>query len=55
MHDVVQDPNGGKIVKAINSLGKALGMKVIAEGVETESELVFLRREDCDGVQGFYF
>ena len=55
VRDIVQGPNGGKIVTAINSLGKALGMEVIAEGIETESELSFLMREKCDGVQGFYF
>lgn len=55
VRDIVQGSNGGKIVTAINSLGKALGMEVIAEGIETESELSFLMREKCDGVQGFYF
>ena len=55
VRDLVQDPNGGKNVKAINSLGQALGMEVIVKGVETESELSFLMREYCDGVQGFYF
>ena len=47
--------NGGKaIVQAIVSLGKALGMRVTAEGVETAAQLKFLRQEACEEVQGFY-
>lgn len=46
--DMVQDSNGGKTVKAINSLGQALGREDIVEGVETESESFFLMRENCD-------
>ncbi len=55
VHDMVQDPDGGMIVRAVISLGKALGMTVVAEGVETEAQLSFLKRENCDEVQGFYF
>ena len=55
VHDMVQDSDDGMIVKAVISLGKALGMVVVAEGVETEAQHCFLKRENCDEVQGFYF
>ncbi len=43
------------ITKVIINLAKNLGLKVIAEGVETENQLDFLNRKMCDEVQGFYF
>lgn len=42
------------IVQAILGLGRALGMQVVAEGVETESQLAVLTADSCDEVQGFY-
>jgi diguanylate cyclase len=41
------------IVRAIVSLGHSLGVPITAEGVETEAQLEFLRKEGCDQVQGF--
>lgn len=55
VRDMVQEPSAGAIVKAIISLGTALDMGVVAKGVETEAQLAFLMRQNCDGVQGFYF
>jgi len=43
----------GVLAQAIISLGHALDLKVIAEGVETDAQLRFLRRHGCDQVQGF--
>lgn len=42
------------ITAAIISMGHNLNLEVIAEGVETESELGFLKAHQCDGVQGYY-
>ncbi len=50
--------NGSKdssIVSAIVALGRNLGMHVVAEGVETEDQLCFLKEHYCDDAQGFYF
>ena len=41
------------IVRSVVGLSHALGMRVVAEGIETKSELDFLRREGCDVAQGF--
>ena len=43
------------IAQAIISMGKALGMTVIAEGVETVEQEAFLRSHACDEMQGFLF
>jgi diguanylate cyclase (GGDEF)-like protein len=43
------------IVRAIVNLGKGLGVTITAEGIETESELSFLRAEGCHQGQGFLF
>jgi len=43
------------IVTSIITLAHALKLKVIAEGVETIEQLEFLRRNDCDEMQGYYF
>ena len=45
----------GAIVKAIVALGKMLNMNVIAEGVETEEQLQWLRSIHCPEAQGFWF
>ena len=43
------------IVHAIVTLGKSLGMQVIAEGVETDAQLAQLHLENCDVAQGYFF
>ena len=43
------------IIKAIIAIGKSLKLIILAEGIETEQQLNFLRKEGCDLAQGFYF
>jgi diguanylate cyclase (GGDEF)-like protein len=45
----------GVLAQAIISLGRALNLKVIAEGVETDAQVHFLKRHGCDQVQGFLY
>ncbi len=47
--------NDVAIVSAIISMAHIMGIKVVAEGVETEEQLDFLREHHCDAMQGFYF
>jgi EAL domain-containing protein (putative c-di-GMP-specific phosphodiesterase class I) len=47
--------NGGVIIQAIVALGRALGVTVLVEGVETEEQRVLLRLAGCDEMQGYLF
>ena len=53
IRDIDALPDRQAIIRAVNSLASTLGMKTIAEGVETEAEMACVRAEGCDGVQGF--
>jgi EAL domain-containing protein (putative c-di-GMP-specific phosphodiesterase class I) len=49
------DSEDTAIVTAVVQLGKALGLRTVAEGVETAEQLAILRELDCDLAQGYYF
>ncbi len=55
VRDITDDPDDKAIVAAIISMAESLGMLTIAEGVETEGQLKFLRDRGCTEVQGYYF
>jgi diguanylate cyclase (GGDEF)-like protein len=55
VRDLPNDSEDQAIAQAIISMGKALGMTVIAEGVETLEQQAFLRSHDCDEMQGYLF
>jgi EAL domain-containing protein (putative c-di-GMP-specific phosphodiesterase class I) len=52
---MLHDTGTAEVTQAIVHLGHALGMKVVAEGVETEQEEAMLRRQGCDEIQGYLY
>jgi EAL domain-containing protein (putative c-di-GMP-specific phosphodiesterase class I) len=55
IQDVATNPDDAAITAAIISMAKSLKLKVIAEGVENEGQMSFLRANHCDEIQGYYF
>ncbi|HAY50200.1 MAG TPA: GGDEF domain-containing protein, partial [Thalassospira sp.] len=53
VRDVTIDTDDAAITRTIIVMGHNLGLKVIAEGVETKEQMAFLRESECDEVQGF--
>ena len=53
--NITTSPHDSAIIKSIITLAHSLDLKVIAEGVETEQQLEFLREYECDEVQGYLF
>ncbi|OGB27251.1 MAG: hypothetical protein A3I66_10050 [Burkholderiales bacterium RIFCSPLOWO2_02_FULL_57_36] len=55
IRDIPEEANDAAITHAIIAMAHALKLTVIAEGVETEDQLAFLREHGCDEIQGYYF
>jgi diguanylate cyclase (GGDEF)-like protein/PAS domain S-box-containing protein len=55
IRQISSTPDDTSIVRAMIDMGRDLKLRVIAEGVETEAELAFLRAHRCDEAQGFLF
>ena len=55
VHDITTDPDDESMVAAIIVMAHQLNIRVVAEGVETEAQLAFLREQGCDEYQGYYF
>jgi EAL domain-containing protein (putative c-di-GMP-specific phosphodiesterase class I) len=53
VRDLMTDAGDRAIVHAIVSMATSLGMRTVAEGVETEAQLGFLRERGCHSMQGF--
>ena len=53
MRDITTDSNDATIVQTVIAMTKALGLGVIAEGVETEAQLEFLEERSCHAFQGY--
>ncbi len=55
VRDIASDPNDATIVKTIIVMAKAMGLRVIAEGVEEDTQLSFLELCGCESFQGYLF
>jgi diguanylate cyclase (GGDEF)-like protein len=55
VRDISSDPNDAAIISAIIALCQQLGIKTVAEGVETQAQLAFLSTLECDEYQGYLF
>ncbi|HET6756138.1 MAG TPA: EAL domain-containing protein, partial [Burkholderiales bacterium] len=55
VREVTSDADDAAIVTAVVAMAHGLELKVVAEGVETQGQLDFLRAHDCDEAQGSYF
>ena len=55
LRDVDTEPEDAAIVRAVIAMAHTLKLRVVAEGVETEDQRIFLAQHGCDAVQGFFF
>ena len=54
VHDIIDDPADAAVARAIIAMAHGLNMRVVAEGVESEAQLRYLRDSACDAAQGYY-
>ena len=55
IQNIETDPEDAALTRGIVDLGKALGLRIVAEGVETEEQRALLAEWSCDEMQGFLF
>jgi EAL domain-containing protein (putative c-di-GMP-specific phosphodiesterase class I) len=55
VRDITSNPDDATIVSAVINMGRSLKQRVIAEGVETREQFVFLQAQHCGEGQGYYF
>lgn len=55
VRDLNHDINDTAIIHAIIAMSKSLKLRVVAEGVETQEQLDFLRENGCDEIQGYFY
>ena len=55
VRDISNDPDDAAIAEAVIALARSMNLTVVAEGVETEAQMTFLREHACDNIQGYYF
>lgn len=55
VHDLHSEDNGAPLVAGIAAMAKGLRLNLVAEGVETQAQLEFLRQIGCDAYQGYLF
>lgn len=55
IRDMIANPDDAALTKAIIAMARSLNLQVIAEGVETSEQFMFLQEQRCDRLQGFFF
>ncbi len=55
IQDITTDGNNAAIVNAVIAMGRSLGMTVVAEGVESEAQALYLRGQGCHHAQGYWY
>jgi diguanylate cyclase (GGDEF)-like protein len=55
VRDIIADSDDASIIRAVITMAHSLKLKVVAEGVETDSQLAFLAANRCDEMQGYFF
>lgn len=55
INEIGKTSRGESLIKAIITMAHSLNLEVVAEGIETENQLIFLMENDCDKAQGYFF